>query len=151
MVHGSRVATDGQQLNVRKRAGERVNARRNELGFRSQQALADAANVSRDRVNKLENGERISLNLMSRVENVLQWEPGSLDRLFGGGEPAIKGVAENSSASEGAHIDVAKASTEELASLFMDLAKDHSDAEVMEAMARVIKVRSQDAASRDVS
>lgn len=149
MVHGSRVTTDGHRT-TRKLAGERVTARRNELGFRTQKALADAAGVSRDRINKLENGERISLNLMSRVENTLQWEPGSLDRLFDGGEPVVKTASSDSAVlTEAARVDVRKASTEELAALFMDMAKDHSDAEILDVMARVMKLRAQDASTRD--
>lgn len=56
--------------------------------------LAKAAGVSRGTVQRLERGFALTEGKESRIERVLGWKIGSLDRIRGGGEP-ISEAAQN--------------------------------------------------------
>lgn len=71
----------------RKQARLALQARRSELGFTSQEALAGAADVGLSTVARLERGQRLSAVKEAAVERALQWEYGSIDALFRGEEP----------------------------------------------------------------
>lgn len=71
----------------RKQARLALQARRSELGFTSQEALAEAADVGLSTVARLERGQRLSAVKEAAVERTLRWEYGSIDALFRGEEP----------------------------------------------------------------
>ncbi|MFE7972950.1 helix-turn-helix transcriptional regulator [Streptomyces shenzhenensis] len=73
-----------------KRLGDAIKARREELGIHTQQALADAAGVTRQSVQSLESGtERTRMPASIRpVEKALDWEPGTASRFL---SPAQEG------------------------------------------------------------
>lgn len=65
-----------------KRLGLAIKARREELGMTTQQALADAAGITRQSVQSLESGKRRTRMPVSigPVEKALGWEPGTAAR-----------------------------------------------------------------------
>lgn len=67
-----------------KRLGRAIKAQREHLGLTTQQALADAAGVTRQTVQSLESGtERSRMPAtISAIENALKWEPGEAARLL---------------------------------------------------------------------
>ncbi len=71
----------------RKQARLVLQARRSELGFTSQEALAEAADVGLSTVARLERGQRLSAVKEAAVERALRWEYGSIEALFRGDEP----------------------------------------------------------------
>ena len=71
----------------RKRAKAALQARRSELGFTSQEALAEAADVGLSTVGRLERGQRVSAVKEASVERALQWEYGAIERLHRGEDP----------------------------------------------------------------
>lgn len=73
--HLSRV-TRGNMTKTRREAGHAVRVRRVQLGMRSQQALADAADVDVKTVGKVERGEKIGENSMIALDIALGWKPG---------------------------------------------------------------------------
>jgi DNA-binding XRE family transcriptional regulator len=77
------------------RLGRAIKARREELGMTTQQALADAAGVTRQSVQSLESGKartRMPVSI-GPVEKVLGWEPGTAAKyLAPAGERVQNGV-----------------------------------------------------------
>ena len=69
-----------------KRLGLAIKARREELGMPTQQALADAAGVTRQSAQSLESGKQRSRMpaTIGRVEKALGWEPGTAARILSG-------------------------------------------------------------------
>ena len=62
--------------------------RRRALGYRSMPDFALAAGKSPRTIGGLERGDgRVSDDTIAAVERVLQWEPGSVDRILSGGQP----------------------------------------------------------------
>ncbi|MEU6057930.1 helix-turn-helix domain-containing protein [Streptomyces sp. NPDC047097] len=72
------------------RLGRAVKARREQLGLATQQALAEAAGVTRQSVQSLEAGKQRSRMpvTISAVEAALQWEPGEASRILTAADPA---------------------------------------------------------------
>lgn len=72
-----------------RRLAELVANRRVVVGYRTQKALADAMNVSIRTVNDLERVRRTGYNsgTLALLEQVLQWEPGSIRSILAGGDP----------------------------------------------------------------
>lgn len=66
--------------------GRAIKARREELGLTTQQALADAAGVTRQSVQSLESGKQRSRMpaTIPAIEKSLGWEPGSAARILSG-------------------------------------------------------------------
>jgi transcriptional regulator with XRE-family HTH domain len=64
-----------------------MQARRSELGYTSQEALAAAAGVGISTIGRLERGQRVSSVKEASVERALRWQFGSIESLFQGGEP----------------------------------------------------------------
>lgn len=72
------------------RLGELIAARRMELGYETQRALAVVTGVARHSIGAIERGDRESrLNTRVRLEQVLRWEPGSIRKVIDGGEPSV--------------------------------------------------------------
>jgi DNA-binding XRE family transcriptional regulator len=69
-----------------KRLGRAIKAQREHLGLTTQQALADAAGVTRQTVQSLESGTDRSRMpaTIAAVEEALKWEPGEAARLLAG-------------------------------------------------------------------
>lgn len=65
----------------------RIRRRRVDLDV-SQQALADAANVSLRTIANLEAGQPAKERTLARIERALRWIPGSVDTILDGGEPS---------------------------------------------------------------
>ncbi|KAF0647118.1 MULTISPECIES: helix-turn-helix domain-containing protein [Streptomyces] len=66
------------------RLGRAIKARREQLGLTTQQALADAAGVTRQTVQSLESGKPRSRMpaTVAAVEKALQWDPGEASRIL---------------------------------------------------------------------
>ncbi|UUS30875.1 MULTISPECIES: helix-turn-helix transcriptional regulator [Streptomyces] len=78
------------------RLGRAIKARREQLGMTTQQALADAAGVTRQTVQALEAG-RVRSRMpaaMAAIERALQWEPGEASRILTGADEAAERYAE---------------------------------------------------------
>lgn len=73
----------------RERLAKLVYARRFQLGFRTQQLLADAAGVSRTMIGRVERGLNVGRKIHTALELALQWEPGSCQAILDGGNPTI--------------------------------------------------------------
>lgn len=73
-----------------KRLGRAIKAQREHLGLTTQQALADAAGVTRQTVQSLESGTDRSRMpaTISAIEQALKWEPGEAARLLAGDPPS---------------------------------------------------------------
>jgi DNA-binding XRE family transcriptional regulator len=80
VVHHERMTRDWKRL------GLAIKARREELGMSTQQALADAAGVTRQSVQSLESGRPRSRMPASvpAIEKALDWEPGTAARTLSG-------------------------------------------------------------------
>lgn len=72
---------------ARKRTGRIIKARREQLGFTSQKALAEAGNMGVRMVAAAELGEHVGPKTLRRLETALKWAPGHLDEVLQGGEP----------------------------------------------------------------
>lgn len=72
-----------------KRLGDAIKARREELGMSTQQALADAAGVTRQSVQSLESGKQRTRMPASipAIEKPLGWEAGTAATILSGGAP----------------------------------------------------------------
>jgi len=72
-----------------KSAGKLIGARRFEVGFRSQEAFAQALGVTVKWVNNIENGRAYPYRptVVSATERLLGWAPGSIDRVVAGEHP----------------------------------------------------------------
>lgn len=77
------------------RLGRAIKARREELGMPTQQALADAADVTRQSVQSLESGKQRTRmpRSIGKVEKVLGWEPGTAARHLTAEAAAENGMA----------------------------------------------------------
>ncbi len=64
-----------------------IQSRRSEMGFASQEALAEAAGVGLSTIGRLERGQRVSTVKEADIERALQWETGSIQSLFEGTDP----------------------------------------------------------------
>lgn len=80
VMHHERMTRDWKRL------GLAIKARREELGMPTQQALADAAGVTRQSAQSLESGKQRSRMpaTIGRVEKALGWEPGTAARILSG-------------------------------------------------------------------
>lgn len=72
------------------RLGLAIKARREELGLTTQQALADAAGVTRQTVQSLESGKQRTRMpaTIAPIEKALGWEPGTAARILAGDDPS---------------------------------------------------------------
>lgn len=155
MVHGSRVTTERPD---RARLARLVRSRRLELKFDDQIDLARATGLTKNTVGAVEQRKKVSEKTTAAIELALRWAPGSIDTILDGGDPvpldstdlSLDDSAGSARAGGAAEvIDVRKASPEELAAVFRDMAHDYSDAEILEVMSQVMKLRAQDSAARD--
>ncbi|MCU8748067.1 Uncharacterised protein [Mycobacteroides abscessus subsp. abscessus] len=73
------------------RLGHRVRLRRAQLRIHTAKALADRAHVTPRLVSDLEGGRRTNFSGSTKaaIEDVLLWEPGSIDITLAGGEPIL--------------------------------------------------------------
>lgn len=71
------------------RLGDAVVARRVKLGLRSQKAFADHSGLSLRLISDLERGNRSSYDpsTFARLEDALEWAPGSVKAILDGGHP----------------------------------------------------------------
>lgn len=81
-----------------KRLGDAIKARREELGMRRQQDLADAAGVSRQSVHSLESGNsgkgwRRTPTSLDPVREALGWEPETVARYLTPAPPEVQNAA----------------------------------------------------------
>jgi hypothetical protein len=87
-----------------KRLGDHVIARRVELGYPHRRDLAKATGVSDRTLAKLEvYNEPVGLNTLASIENVLQWTPGTAERILNGDDPV-----DPASASAGVDIEATR-------------------------------------------
>jgi transcriptional regulator with XRE-family HTH domain len=72
-----------------RRLADAVVARRVEMGMRTRQALAEALQMSARNLGDIEKARRTSYDpaTLARLEQVLRWEPGSVDAVLAGGDP----------------------------------------------------------------
>lgn len=68
------------------RLGQHVKRRRLELHLARDKA-ARSVDMSKDTWKKVENGESVRALSYSRIEQALQWAPGTCDAILAGGEP----------------------------------------------------------------
>jgi DNA-binding XRE family transcriptional regulator len=121
-----------------------------QLGYKDQADLAKASGLSKNTAGALEQQRKVSDKTVTAIEIALRWAPGSVDSILAGGDPVeIVPVSDSATMTESAVIDVRKASPEELAAAFLDMAHDHSDAEILEVMSQVMRLRAQGSAARD--
>ncbi|WP_433731165.1 hypothetical protein ACQP2Y_21985 [Actinoplanes sp. CA-051413] len=74
------------------RLGTYVTARRDELGYRTRQQLADASNISTRILGDIETGRRdgrFDRTTIARLERTLKWATGSAQQIADGGEPTL--------------------------------------------------------------
>lgn len=71
------------------RAGEAIQARREEVGYRTQESLAAALGSTVKWVNNIENARHAPYRktYVHQLERLLKWDRGSVDRILDGGEP----------------------------------------------------------------
>lgn len=71
--------------------GQLIVARRLQLGFKTRIAFAEALGISPRTLGDLETGrkDRYEASTFAKVENVLQWRTGSIQRILNGGDPQI--------------------------------------------------------------
>jgi transcriptional regulator with XRE-family HTH domain len=72
------------------RLGNLIRARRRDLGLYTVVDAARRADISRDTLAKVEAGERAKPVTYRKLEQALDWAPGSIDRILDGGDPAAK-------------------------------------------------------------
>lgn len=97
MRHLSRVARENVTKS-RQEAGRAVRTRRVQRGMRSQQALADKADIDVKTVGKLERGEKIGETSMIALDIALGWEPGNGIQHLLAGEPPVEAESADSPA-----------------------------------------------------
>lgn len=72
------------------RLGHYVTSRRVQLGYKNRVDFATALGITDRTLSDIEQGKRKSnAGTYALVENVLQWRPGSISDVMGGGEPAL--------------------------------------------------------------
>lgn len=73
------------------RVARLVIRRRVDLGYHQQSEFASSAGLSIRTLNNIENSRRQSYDgsTIALLERGLEWEPGSIDAILAGGEPAI--------------------------------------------------------------
>jgi transcriptional regulator with XRE-family HTH domain len=78
------------------RLGRAVVTRRVELGMHTRQALAEKTGLSTRILGDLENGRRTSYDpaTLARVEQALQWLPGTVDRILAEGDAQASDVGD---------------------------------------------------------
>lgn len=85
----------------RRHAGQMIRARREELNYPSQRALADASGASLRMVAAAENGEHVGTKTLRRIERALRWRLGDLDHVIAGTATEPTEVAEREPAESG--------------------------------------------------
>lgn len=83
MLHSAVMTTAEQRL------GNLIRARRRDLGLYTVVDAARRADISRDTLAKVEAGERAKPVTYRKLEQALEWAPGSIDRVLDGGEPTL--------------------------------------------------------------
>lgn len=73
-----------EQSEGAQRVAGAVRARRVELGYSSQQALAQAADLGTRTIAMAETGERLAIRSKLRLEKVLRWQQGTIDAVLDG-------------------------------------------------------------------
>jgi transcriptional regulator with XRE-family HTH domain len=74
--------------NNRQRLAQAVTHRRLERGITGRRALAELAGVSKQTIDNLENGRRaIQAATMFKIEDALEWAPGTMHAILAGAEP----------------------------------------------------------------
>ena len=72
-----------------RRLGDLIRARRRDLGLYTVVDAARRADISRDTLAKVEAGEKAKPVTYRKLEQALEWTPGSIDRILDGGEPTL--------------------------------------------------------------
>lgn len=68
-----------------------VRGRRNDQGWPTIKAFAEATGLTAHTLSGVENGRRVRPNTLAIIENALSWKPGSCAAILDGGEPAVIG------------------------------------------------------------
>ena len=69
------------------RLADHVRTARQDAGFPTRRALAEATGVTERTLGKLENGERVSADTLATVARAVGWPPDGPRRILAGGEP----------------------------------------------------------------
>lgn len=97
-------------------------------------AVATQAGITRQTLFNLRRGGGSHTATRRSVERVLRWESRSIDAILAGGQPTPIEKPEE---------QIRQMSLDDLADAFAELARDRPDHEVLEAMARVMRLRSR--------
>lgn len=122
--------------------GDWMNARRAELEAQAGRRIgwgefADTIGISRNALLDLRRGVYSPAPATRpHIERAFQWTPKSIDRIQVGEEPTR--LEDQAAAQQ----EIRKASLDDLAERFAELAKQHSDQELLAIMGRVMEIRS---------
>lgn len=122
-----------------------IRERRKELEL-TQIELAGRADVGNSSIQRLEQGKRIDSSVERKIAQALLWSAGSIDLVFGGGEPVLlsEEAAHDRAWSESFISDVLDMSHEEMARRAAFVAAVHGDpSEGDRLMAAMLRIRSE--------
>lgn len=128
--------------------GDWLEARRAELEARDGQrrdwaVLAKTIGISRGSFHEIRQGKAAPRPVTKRhIERAFEWAPRSVDRIERGEEPIR--LEDQAAAQE----ELKRADIGDLAARFAELAKNHTDQELLTIMAKVMEIRSGDRPER---